>query len=62
MNDDKQSHWQKIYKSKQPHEVSWTQEVPQTSLDFIHSFNLEKTAHIIDIGGGDSKLVDHLLY
>jgi cyclopropane fatty-acyl-phospholipid synthase-like methyltransferase len=41
--------------------VSWTQEIPQTSLDFIHSFNLPKTAKIIDIGGGDSKLVDFLL-
>ena len=61
MNDDKQSHWQQVYKSKQPHEVSWTQEVPQTSLDFIHSFNLEKTVHIIDVGGGDSRLVDYLL-
>lgn len=33
----------------------------KTSLDFIHSFNLPKTASIIDIGGGDSKLVDYLL-
>jgi hypothetical protein len=30
-------------------------------LDFIHSFGLSKTAKIIDIGGGDSKLVDYLL-
>ena len=61
MTNDKQTHWQTIYKTKQSHEVSWTQEKPQTSLDFIHSFNLSKTASIIDIGGGDSKLVDHLL-
>jgi len=47
--------------TKQPHEVSWTQEFPKTSLDFVHSFNLPKTASIIDIGGGDSKLVDCLL-
>jgi SAM-dependent methyltransferase len=46
---------------KQANELSWTQNVPKTSLDFIHSFRLEKTAKIIDIGGGDSKLVDHLL-
>jgi SAM-dependent methyltransferase len=41
--------------------VSWTQAIPQTSLDFIHGFNVAKTANIIDIGGGDSKLVDFLL-
>jgi trans-aconitate methyltransferase len=50
-----------VYATKQPHEVSWTQEIPKTSLDFIHSFNLSKTSSIIDIGGGDSKLVDYLL-
>lgn len=54
-------YWDKIYSNKQPNEVSWTQEVPKTSLDFIHSFNLSKTAKIIDIGGGDSKLADYLL-
>lgn len=54
-------HWEKVYTEKQPHEVSWTQDVPQTSLDFIREFNLPKTASIIDIGGGDSKLVDFLL-
>lgn len=58
---EKKLHWDKVYTTKQPHEVSWTQEVPQTSLDFINSFQLEKTAGIIDIGGGDSLLVDFLL-
>ena len=61
MNKDLREHWQKVYLTKQPHEVGWTQDVPATSLEFINSFNLEKNARIIDIGGGDSKLVDHLL-
>lgn len=55
------AHWEKVYQTKNPDQVSWTQKVPQTSLDFIHSFGLAKTAKIIDIGGGDSKLVDFLL-
>lgn len=55
------THWEKVYTTKEPSEVSWTQEVPKTSLDFIHSYHLPKTASIIDIGGGDSKLVDYLL-
>lgn len=54
-------YWDKIYSTRQSNEVSWTQEVPRTSLDFIHSFGLTKTAKIIDIGGGDSKLADYLL-
>ncbi|MCA6439274.1 MAG: class I SAM-dependent methyltransferase [Chitinophagaceae bacterium] len=60
MNTTKQ-HWETVYATKNPDEVSWTQDVPKTSLHFIHSFNLKKTAKIIDIGGGDSKLVDYLL-
>jgi hypothetical protein len=54
-------HWENVYLKKQPGEVSWTQEFPKTSLEFIYSFHLPKTANIIDVGGGDSKLVDHLL-
>lgn len=50
-----------VYETKSPEQVSWTQEVPTTSLDFIRSFGLPKTAKIIDIGGGDSKLVDFLV-
>jgi ubiquinone/menaquinone biosynthesis C-methylase UbiE len=59
--EENKHHWEKVYNTKSPSEVSWTQEVPQTSLDLILSCNVPKTAHIIDIGGGDSKLVDHLL-
>lgn len=54
-------HWENIYQTKRSNEISWTQEVPKTSLDFIHSFKLPKSAAIIDVGGGDSKLADHLL-
>ena len=61
MKLDKKKHWETVYETKNPDQVSWTQEIPKTSLDFIHSFGLKKTAKIIDIGGGDSKFVDYLL-
>jgi 2-polyprenyl-3-methyl-5-hydroxy-6-metoxy-1,4-benzoquinol methylase len=61
MNNDTKQHWETVYETKNAEHVSWMQDVPQTSLDFIHSFNLMKSAKIIDIGGGDSKLVDFLL-
>jgi cyclopropane fatty-acyl-phospholipid synthase-like methyltransferase len=57
----KKQHWENVYNTKTPQEVSWTQSKPQTSLDFIASFKLEKDAKIIDIGGGESLLVDFLL-
>jgi hypothetical protein len=55
------SHWENVYGTKQPNEVSWTQEKPETSLRLIANCDLPKTAKIIDIGGGDSTLVDCLL-
>ena len=61
MESDRKKHWESVYETKQPNEVSWTQENPKTSLDFIRATNLSKTAKIIDIGGGDSKLVDFLV-
>ena len=61
MIESQKQHWDQVYKTKNPDQLSWTQSVPQTSLNFIHSFNLAKTDKIIDIGGGDSLLVDYLL-
>jgi SAM-dependent methyltransferase len=61
MKLDIRKHWETVYETKNPDQVSWTQEKPKTSLEFIHEFGLKKTAKIIDIGGGDSKLVDYLL-
>ncbi|MGO4708327.1 trans-aconitate 2-methyltransferase [Chryseobacterium sp. 2TAF14] len=60
-NKDIKAHWETVYETKNQDQVSWTQEIPKTSLDFISSFNIDKSAKIIDIGGGDSKLADYLL-
>ena len=61
MTGSTKDHWDNIYSTKAPHEVSWTQDNPATSLAFIHSFNLSRKASIIDVGGGESRLVDRLL-
>ncbi|MCP3933202.1 MAG: class I SAM-dependent methyltransferase [Bacteroidetes bacterium] len=58
---DRKKHWENIYSTRQHDEVSWYQSIPETSLDFLKQFNIPATAKIIDIGGGDSFLVDHLL-
>jgi len=61
MENNLKDHWEHIYGTKQPREVSWTQEIPTTSLKLIEELNLPNDARIIDVGGGDSHLVDHLL-
>jgi len=58
---DRKSHWEKIYKTKPSSEVSWHEDTPITSLDFIKQLHLPKSAKIFDNGGGDSFLVDYLL-
>ncbi|MFA6097783.1 MAG: class I SAM-dependent methyltransferase [Candidatus Paceibacterota bacterium] len=58
----KKQHWEKIYLEKDTAlEVSWYQDIPKTSIDLILSTGADHNANIIDIGGGDSKLVDKLL-
>ena len=55
------THWQHIYETKTPTQVSWYQEHAQYSLQFIQNTGVQKTGQIIDIGGGASTLLDDLL-
>lgn len=57
---DLKEHWEKIYNTKQFEETSWYQQKPEYSLEIIRSLGLSPEANIIDIGGGNSFLVDHL--
>jgi trans-aconitate methyltransferase len=56
-----QQHWEQVYATKSQNEVSWTQQVPEQSLSIIDGINVPQNSPIIDIGGGDSLLVDFLL-
>lgn len=58
---DRKEHWEKIYGTKKSDEVSWFQRYPKTSMEFVRLFNLPLDAKIIDVGGGDSNLIDTLL-
>jgi SAM-dependent methyltransferase len=61
MTANRKKHWEDIYRSKEFHEFSWYQESPEISLDFIIQNKIPKSARIIEVGGGDSFFVDHLL-
>lgn len=56
-----QQHWDQVYASKAADAVSWYQRHPATSLGMIADSRLDPEAPLIDIGGGASTLVDHLL-
>ena len=55
------AHWQNVYTSKDERAVSWFQDRPAISLEFIAAAKVQPDAAIIDIGGGASRLVDALL-
>lgn len=59
--EEKRLHWENIYLTKPLETVSWYQPNPETSLQFIRQLDLAKSSRIIDVGGGDSFFVDHLL-
>ena len=58
---DRKAHWENVFSTKTEKEVSWYQEYPKTSVNFITALQLPLDAKIIDIGGGDSYLMDALL-
>jgi len=54
-------HWNEVYRNKSHDAVSWYAPHLGESLELIEKFCSDKTAAIVDIGGGESTLVDDLL-
>ena len=59
--EDKKAFWEAVYLRNYLEQRGWYEEVPKSSLDLIDRSAISKTDPIIDIGAGDSLLVDHLL-
>jgi len=57
----RQVHWENVYTTKGENEVSWFQQSPAPSLELIVQVGAVSNSAIIDIGGGASRLVDHLV-
>ena len=58
---DRREYWNAIYTSKGEQEVSWFEAMPVVSLELIEAAGLKAETCVIDIGGGDSRLVDQLV-
>ncbi|RZI40029.1 class I SAM-dependent methyltransferase [Herbaspirillum sp. HC18] len=58
---DNQSHWEQVYQTKAPDAVSWYSPHLDKSLALIRKAADDKQAAIVDVGGGESTLVDDLL-
>ncbi|MDZ4665348.1 MAG: class I SAM-dependent methyltransferase [Bacteroidota bacterium] len=60
-NTSSKDHWENVYATKAETEVSWFQNYPKRSVEFIEQYKLPLDAIIIDVGGGDSHFVDALI-
>ena len=58
---DTKSHWEKVYRTKRPNEVSWYRPHLEISLQLIEDAAPNHNAQIIDVGAGESTLVDDLM-
>ncbi len=58
---DEKQHWESVYESKNADAVSWYQPHLVKSLQLIQNAETNREAQIIDVGGGESSLVDDLI-
>jgi 2-polyprenyl-3-methyl-5-hydroxy-6-metoxy-1,4-benzoquinol methylase len=58
---DTRTHWENVYKTKSPDQVSWYRPHLETSLALIEKSTRSRDDAVIDVGGGESTLVDDLL-
>jgi SAM-dependent methyltransferase len=55
------AHWERVYATRRSEAVSWFQPEPTTSLALLHRAGLTRESCLLDVGGGDSRLVDRLV-
>ena len=61
MNTDLKTHWENVYRTKAPDAVSWYRPHLERSIDLIQRVAANLSSPILDVGGGESTLVDDLL-
>jgi SAM-dependent methyltransferase len=54
------THWDDVYSSRAPEELSWYESLPAVSLRFVETLR-PAPATVVDVGAGTSHLVDALL-
>lgn len=57
---DRRAHWDVVFKT-QGENVSWHESLPTLSLQMLESAGLTSETCVVDVGGGDSYLVDVLV-
>ena len=58
---DRRAHWDGVYTTKGERDVSWFEAAPSVSIDMLDAAGLATASCVLDVGGGESRVVDHLL-
>lgn len=56
----RKEHWERVYTTKGEQDVSWFESLPAVSLEMLDASGLTRETCVLDVGGGDSRLIDHL--
>jgi len=60
MRETSREHWDSAYQ-RDPSGLSWYEAEPTTSLELIHELEIDRSAGVVDVGGGTSPLAGRLL-
>jgi SAM-dependent methyltransferase len=58
---DARAHWEQVHATKDPQQVSWFRPHLERSLELIERAAPDRMASILDVGAGQSTLIDDLL-
>ncbi|MBA3295590.1 MAG: class I SAM-dependent methyltransferase [Acidobacteria bacterium] len=56
----RKEHWERVFTTKGEQDVSWFEALPAISIQMLEAAGLARDTCVLDVGGGDSRLVDHL--
>lgn len=57
---ERADHWNHVYTTKTEQDVSWFEPLPAISLEMLEAAGMTPESCVLDVGGGDSHLVDAL--
>ena len=57
---ERHQHWDTVYRATSEKDLSWFEAVPEISLRMLDAAGLSTDSCVLDVGGGESRLIDHL--
>lgn len=61
MNDSMKEHWDEIYEALDADELTWYEEMPESSIKLLSKCHINKDKSILDVGAGASTFIDYLI-